>query len=107
MNDLSPVIIDLEKLKNEDLEESFLHSLGWGIKTILRGVFGKYELPVQLKGNPSDVRSFLSTLGAEKKYIENFKKLGLDNPKTYKSKASLDSSISQFQRKTGIKWPFK
>ena len=107
MTEITPIIIDLEKAKNEKLDESFLATLGWGVKGILKAIFGDLAIPVELKGNPSDVRSFLKPLSAEKGYIENFKKFGLDNPRTYRSKGALASSILKFERNTGIKWPLK
>jgi len=107
MDELTPVVIDLNKLKEDKLDESFLAMFGWGIKKILEAVFGDLSIPVHLKGNPRDVKSFLNTLGAEKKYIQNFKSLGLDNPRTYRSKSVLDTAIGKFERGTGIKWPFK
>ena len=107
MDELSPIVIDLNKLKGDDIDESFLRMFGWGVKKLLKAVFGDISIPVHLKGNPADVRSFISALGAEKSYISDFKKFGLNNPRTYGSKATLDSAVKKFERGTGIKWPFK
>ena len=106
MDKLTPIIIDLSKAKEKRLDESWLRTFGWGVKSLLKAMFGKVSLPVHLKGSPSDVKSFLNTLGAERNYIQDFKSLGLDNPRTYKSKGMLDTAVNKFQRKTGIKWPF-
>jgi len=107
MDKLTPVVIDLNKAKEKDLDESFLAMFGWGIKRLLKAVLGDVAMPVNLKGNPSDVEAFLGTLGAEKTYIQDFKSMGLNNPRTYKSKSELKTAIGKFERKTGIKWPFK
>ena len=107
MDELSPIVIDLNKLKENELDESFLAMFGWGVKRLLKAIFGDISIPVNLKGNPSDVKSFLSTLGAEKSYISDFKRYGLDNPRTYRSKSNLTSAVGKFERSTGIKWPFK
>ena len=107
MDELSPIVIDLNKLKGDDLDESFLAMFGWGVKRLLKAVFGDVSIPVHLKGSKSDVKSFLSTLGAEKSYINDFKRYGLDDPRTYRSKSSLSSAVGKFERGTGIKWPFK
>ena len=65
MDDLTPIVIDLEKAKENDLDESFLRMFGWGIKKLLKAILGDVSIPVHLKGNPSDVKSFLGALGAE------------------------------------------
>ena len=107
MDELLPIVIDLEKLKENKLNESFLASFGFAMKKLLRAVLGDFSIPVHLKGNPSDIRSFVSALGAERNYIRDFKSFGLDNPRTYRSKATLDTAVGGFERKTGIRWPFK
>ncbi len=107
MDELSPVIIDLNKAKSESLNESWLGWFGWGVKKILKAILGDFSIPVELKGNPSDVRSFVSTLGAEKGYIQAMKDYGLNSPRTYRSKSELNSAVSKFERRTGITWPFK
>ena len=107
MDKLTPIVIDLNKAKENRLDESFLRMFGWAVKKLLKAVLGDVSIPVHLKGNPSDVRSFVGALGAEKKYIQDYKNFGLDNPRTYRSKATLDTAVSGFERKTGIMWPFK
>jgi hypothetical protein len=107
MSDLTPIEIDLGKMKDGKLDESFLEILGFQIQGILKALFGGSSVPVSVRGSKPDVNSFLKTLGAEKNYIESFKRYGLDNPRTFRNKATLQSSISQFERGTGIKWPFK
>ena len=106
MDDLTPIVIDLNQVKKNKLDESFLVTFGWAVKKLLKAVFGDVSLPVHLKGNPGEVSSFLGALGAEKSYIKSLKDLGLDNPQTYRNKFELDNKISKFERKTGIKWPF-
>ena len=107
MDELSPIVIDLEQVKKNMMNESLLVSFGFAMKKLLRAVLGDLSIPVRLKGNPADVRSFLSTVGAEKNYIKDFKKFGLNDPRTYRSKSKLDSAVKGFERKTGINWPFK
>ena len=107
MDKLTSIVIDLDKAKEKNLDESFLAMFGWGIKSLLGAVLGDIGIPVHLKGNPSDVRSFLKTLSAEKGYIQDLQNFGLNNPRTYKSRSQLKSSVGKFERKTGIKWPFK
>tara|TARA_Y100000593_G_C4188256_1_gene275518 strand:- start:7 stop:330 length:324 start_codon:yes stop_codon:yes gene_type:complete len=107
MDKLTPIIIDLDKAKENKLDESFLTMFGFAVKKLLKAVLGDISLPVHLKGNPTDVRSFVSALGAEKKYIQDYKNFGLNSPRTYRSRSALNSAVTGFERKTGIKWPFK
>ena len=107
MDELSPIVIDLNKAREGKLDESWLAMLGWGVKKILKAILRDFSIPVELKGNPSDVRSFMGALGAEKGHIQALKDFGLNSPRTYRSKSELDGAISKFERKTGIPWPFK
>lgn len=110
------IIFDLEKLKLDPLNENMLAMFAANLKLMLQDVIG-YEvynlIPSasskfsKIKGKKGDVEAFAKTLGREKKYLESWKRYGLDNPKTYKSKRLLDKAITGFQKKTGIKWPFK
>jgi len=102
---IAPIVIDLTQ-KNE-LDESWLRMFGENIKGILKAMFGNVSLPVQIKGSRTDVNSFVRALGGERNFISTARRYGLDNPRTYKSRAALDRATSDFQRNTGIQWPFK
>lgn len=106
MNDKELTEIEID-LSGDRLNESFLRMFGSGIKSILKRMFGGSAIPVTVKGNTSDVKSFARAIGSEKRYMENWRRYGLDNPKTYKSKYKLDKAVKDFTRKTGIQWPFK
>lgn len=105
--ELVSVEVDLDIMSKGELEESWLRMFGSWAKSLLGTMFSGGEIPVNIKGKPDQVKSFAKTLGREKRYLQNWKDFGLDDPKTYKSKMNLDKSIKGFQRKTGIKWPFK
>lgn len=107
MEEMTPIIIDLEKAKQNKIDESFLVTFGWAIKKLMKAVLGDVSIPVHLRGSPSDVKSFVGALAAEKSFIQDYKNFGLNNPQTYKSQAALDTAVGQFERKTGIKWPFE
>lgn len=98
------VVIDLT---SETLDESWLRMFGTGISAILNAMFGGSTIPVTVKGSRQEVQSFAKTLSKEKKYMDNYRRFGLDNPKTYKSKFQLNKAVKDFERKTGITWPFK
>jgi hypothetical protein len=105
--DLSPIHIDFTK--SNKLNESFLLMFGTAIKMILQRMFGQeiYLPDISITGSPQQIKSFASALAGEKRYFDSYVRYGLNDPKTYKDRTKLQSSISQFERDTGIKWPFK
>ena len=102
---LAPIVIDLTQ--RDKIDESWLRMFGGVVKGILSAMFGGTSIPVQVRGSSSDLKAFIGALGGEKSYITTLKKYGLYNPRTFKSKSSLNKSVSKFERATGIKWPFK
>ena len=104
-NDLTEIVIDFTQ--KDTMNESFLKMMGFGIKAILNRMFGGSAMPVSVRGSPGDVKSFARTLGSERRYMDAYRKYGLDNPRTYKSKSQLERATKDFSRKTGVKWPFK
>lgn len=104
--DIVPIVVDLGTARKKEVNESFLAAFGFAIKKILERMFGVSKVPISVKGSPAEVRSFAKTLSREKRYIDAYSKFGLDNPRTYKSKFRLDQAVSQFERRTGLKWPF-
>ena len=108
MSDLAPRVIDLTAARGGELNESWLTMFGSAIKLVLQRMFGEdIGIPIQVKGSPSDVAAFANTVQREKKYMEALRDFGLNNPRTYRSRAELQSSITKFERATGLKWPFK
>jgi hypothetical protein len=107
--DIVSVDIDLGVNRRKEMNESWLAMFGGAIKMILGSMFGGNIVPpnVNIKGNPTEIRSFANAMQKEKKYIEAYNKHGLNDPKTYRSKSNLKNAVSKFERATGIKWPFK
>jgi len=104
-----PVVLDLNAAMSGKIQEGGpLRILGWAIETILGKMFGTggVDIPVEIKGTPDQINSFTRVLASEKNYIENWKRHGLDDPKTYKSKGLLQKAINKFERATKLKWPF-
>ena len=106
---LTTTVIDLNAVKSNQIDEGgFLRMFGWAVEKILGHMFGGTgAIPVKVKGNPSQVNSFVRTIANEKKYMDTWRQYGLDDPRTYKNKAKLDSSIRDFERLTGLHWPFE
>lgn len=105
------IVVDLEELKGNQLNESFLAAFGNIVKLLLNRMFGQgkgsYGPYVTIRGKKSDINSFIRTLGNEKKYIDAIRKYGLDDPRVTSNKAKLKAAVKSFERTTGIKWPFK
>ena len=105
---LTEIVIDLDKLKQEQINESFLTTFGWLLKGVLKRMFGDSSAPpFKIKGNSTEIDAFSKAIVGEKRYMDAFRKHGLDNPKTFKRSAELKSSINAFERTTGLKWPFE
>lgn len=96
----------LDLTRGKQLDESFLRQFGWLIKKVMERMFGGSEFPVKVKGSKEQIKALSQVLAGEKEYMTKFQDLGLDNPQTYRSRAKLDGAIQQFERATGLKWPF-
>ena len=104
---ITPIVLDFEELRSNGLNESFLRQFAASIKMLLSGLLDGISVPVNIRGTKSEISSFVSALGAEKDYISSFRKYGLDNPATYRTRSVLDQRIKKFERHSGLKWPFK
>ena len=106
-SEMVPIEIDLGAARRGEVDESFLVMFGGAIKMLMSRMFGGGSIPVKIKGNRSEINSFANTMNGEKRYMSTAAKYGLNDPRTYKDKYKLRKSIKSFERKTGIKWPFK
>jgi hypothetical protein len=105
--DIAPIEIDLGIARRGEIDESFLAMFGGALKYLMGSMFGGASVPVNVKGTKSEISAFSKALSREKSYIKTAAKHGLDNPRTYKDKFKLRKAVDAFQRKTGLKWPFK
>ena len=106
-DELSPIVIDLSTHSRGEVTESWLRMFGWGVEKVMGRMFGGASVPVKVKGTKSEVDAFAKALGGEKRYMQTAASYGLNDPRTYKDKFKLRKRVSQFERKTGLKWPFK
>ena len=106
---LNPIVLDLGIARRGEVDESYLVSLGGQIAYVLRRMFNPGQLGgmLTLKGNNSEIEAFMKALGAEKKYLDSFIKHGLDNPRTLRNRSWLNRASGNFEKTTGLKWPFK
>jgi hypothetical protein len=103
-NDISPFE---QEIVEEGLSSTEMINFGHTIKAILSGMLAGTRVNASVRGDKPDIEAFMKTLTGEKNYLQSYKKYGLDDQKTQFSRASLDSAIRAFERKTGIKWPIK
>tara|TARA_B100000287_G_scaffold410618_1_gene439251 strand:- start:327 stop:701 length:375 start_codon:yes stop_codon:yes gene_type:complete len=93
--------------KTNILREGFIGTFGITLKQLLKKMFGGEKVPIIVKGKPKEIRAFAKALVREKDYYSVYKKYGLNDPRTYRSKYRLKRAIHDFERKTRIKWPLK
>ncbi len=106
---INPIVLDLGINRRGDVEESVLLSMGSAIQYILKRMFAPGQTGgfFKLKGSNSEIESFMKALGAERSYMKSFIKNGLNNPTTLGYRGKLKRATSNFERETGLKWPFK
>lgn len=108
------IIIDLNKLKKtssmleeEELLENSAEQWGGDFTILMQRMFGQNGLPVTVTGSANDVHQFTNIARNEFEFIKMVKLYGLDDPKTWAKKGELRNAVAQFQRETGIRFPFK
>ena len=112
------LVIDLERAKVA-LNESWNEMLGAWTKTLLRHMYGKDVKMVAnlneqekntefvIKGKYKDIKAYAKAVSAEKDFLDAFKEFGDHHPQTEKKRHELRSDVSNFERVTGLTWPFK
>lgn len=104
---LVPLVLDLNVQEEKKLDESYLRLFGGLIQTLMKRMFGMPTPEISIRGTEQQIDALKNALSYEKKYLQTFYALGLDNPRTYRSKAELDKATASFEKSTGLKWPFK
>lgn len=89
------------------VNERYISTFGITLKQLMKKMFGGERVPLLVKGTSRQVKAFAKALVHEKDYYRTYKMYGLNDPKTYRSKFRLKRAISQFEKKTGMKWPLK
>ena len=108
MEELQPIIIDLNRKDKNEINEEALSKMGSDFSILMRILFGSAPaVPVTVRGTPGQIASFSSALGREKRYMDSYVKHGLSDPKTLNSKHALARAVEKFERATGLRWPFR
>ena len=116
------LVIDLEKAK-VTLNETWSEMLGSWTKTLLRYMYGKDVNMVAnlnvvkeeeghgpkfvIRGKYKDVKVYSKALSSEKSFLDAFREFGTDHPQTEKARTILRQDVKEFERVTGLIWPFK
>ena len=106
--DFENEVLDFEALREEQqLNESILNVFAAWIQYLLSKMYKGRRIPVRVRGNRIEVERFTDALVNKKRYMDYIKKYGLDNPMTYKQKATLDVAIKRFEKEAKINWPIR
>jgi hypothetical protein len=106
--DFENEVLDLTALREEQqLNENILNVFAAWIQYLLSKMYKGRRIPVRVRGNRIEVERFTDALVNEKRYMDYIKKFGLDDPMTYKQKATLDVAIKRFERAAQINWPIR
>jgi hypothetical protein len=107
--ELNPEVLDLgaARKNGNKVDEFILTAFGAWTKKILGAIFDDTFLPVTIRGTESEVSSFTNTLSKEKRYMDAYRKYGLDDPRVVRNKYSLDKAVKNFEKDTKLSWPFK
>lgn len=101
---MKKIVIDLTQKR---LDESWYSSFAGDIASILKAIGAGNTLPATVKGSTADIKAFARLMGMETKYMNAYEKYGLGNPAAFRTKSELDRAVRDFERTTGIKYPFK
>jgi len=99
--------IDLEELKSNKINESYVAQFAADIKYLLwhLNAPSTYEKSFSIKGSQRDLDRFSDVIAGEKNYMDAFIKYGLGDPRVRNNKMRLEKAIYSFEKDTGLKWP--
>ena len=107
VDEMVPLVIDMDEWRATEMDESAFTRMLHKTRYMMNALLGGWDIPLKVKGNPRDVKAFAKAANKEARYFAAYKKHGLNDPRTYRNKAHLDKAVGGFERKTGLKWPFK
>tara|TARA_R110000824_G_scaffold3394_6_gene16165 strand:- start:748 stop:1083 length:336 start_codon:yes stop_codon:yes gene_type:complete len=105
--EISTLDIDLGVARRGELNEDYLGQFGAAVGMVMKAITQGYKVPLSVRGTASEIRSFADVLSKEKGYMLSFNNHGLNDKRTYSSKYKLDKAVKDFEKSTGLKWPFK
>ena len=64
------------------------------------------EFELVVTGTDEEIASFLTALKAEHQYMDTYLQLGMDDENTRETKYLLNDAVEEFERTSGLLWPF-
>ena len=108
---LKDIHINLETLKSDTLHESAVVRMAADLKYLLFHMAGPsanlFPRGVKVSGSRVDLQNFSRVMAKEKNYMDSYLKHGLNDPRVLNDRHKLEKAIFNFEKETGIKWPFK
>ena len=92
---------------SSSLTEEYIKSFAYKVEEILKSMLTGRHAPISVKGDADKVRAFAKAIGNEERYIQALQNSRGDDPKTMAFRHELESSIADFEKTTGIKWPVR
>lgn len=101
-----PIIIDLtdSALEEAYIFSDFSHKVGALMQDLY---YAGIDIPLTVRGTTDQVESFFQALRNEKRYMDSYTKYGLNDSRTLNNHHKLMGAVSQFEKETGLRWPFK
>ena len=105
-NEIKPIRIDLNQ--KESLMENFnVTDIANAIRLVGTALSGMGPIPsLSISGTSSQISSFIELVAREKRLYDAYTRHGLDDPRTHQNQVQLQYAAMQFERETGIKYPF-
>ena len=101
------IVIDFSQFNKLEENEEGMNEFANDVKNILLRMYGENSAPVTIKGSQSQVDSFAKAIGAEKRYIDSAREVGVNDPRTSKERAKAEEAANEFKRETGVDWPIQ
>ena len=115
------IVIDLSKRKL--LKETWMEMLGSWSKSLLKMMYGDDVQVVAnvneeeeervsgpkfiIRGKHKDVKAYADAIVREKQYLDMYLQHGKEHMQTAKARERLVQATDNFERATGLLWPFK
>ena len=101
------IVIDLND-KRLLTEFRLYTQLGAQMRSLMFSLYQMgFDVPLTVKGTQGLIDSFFKALKGEKRYMDSYIKHGLGDQRTLSDRHRLMRAVENFERETGLRWPFK
>jgi len=107
MDTLIKDTIYLNNLENNLSEEVYTHFSAQVYDALMQLYGAGMGTPMNLIGTNAQIDSFSNALLKEKEYMDAMSKYGVNDSRTLALRPGISSTVTQFERETGLRWPFK